>query len=180
MRVTAVLSDQLKEKLLGCIRHPIDLPAGARTEIEAYLLATIGLCSVDQGFPVEWGGAYQWEFRFDELGKPVPRDPPRTPAELSRARNLISIVVSRRGPYVTALSWVHGKAFDGQVGWVEERPISPRAIRLAQSVAERFDLTYLDAEELCSWELDRSVEDEAGIDLEASEPSGFTLLFYGY
>jgi hypothetical protein len=175
-----VLSDHLKQKLLDCIRRPTGVPPRVPTEIQSFLLKTIGLGSLDQGTPVEWGRAYRWDFCFDDQGNSVPPDPFQTLFEHARVRTKMSISVSRCGPYVTAESYGAEKHSDGRVDWVEERPISPRSIQLARSVAERFDLTYLDAEELYAWELDSSVADEAGIDLEASEPSGFTLLFYGY
>jgi hypothetical protein len=175
-----MVDTSLKQKLLHHIRHPVDLPPRIVAGIQSFLLATVGLPSLAQGAPVEWGRAYRWKFCFDEKGNPVRPDPLQTPFEKARARTKMSISVSRCGPYVTAESYGAEKHSDGRVDWVEERPISPRSTQLARSVAERFDLTYLDAEELYAWELDSSVADEAGIDLEASEPSGFTLLFYGY
>lgn len=175
-----MLNYQLKQQLLERIGHPVDQPPGTRTNVEAFLLKVIGLPLLSQGTPVKCGRAYRWDFCFDDQGNSVPPDPFHTLFEHARVRTMVSISVSRCGPYVTAESYVAEKHSDGRVDWVEERPISPRAIQLARSVAERFDLTYLDAEELYAWELDSSVADEAGIDLEASEPSGFTLLFYGY
>jgi hypothetical protein len=174
-----MLTDELKRQILQHIIHPVDQPPGMRDRVNAFLLSKFGVASHDQLWPVEWGGAYRWLFHLDDQGKLIPPELSHTPYETARGCSAVSVVVSRRGPFVTAESYVVRRHDDGGIVDVHERPVSYKAIELAREVAQHFGLTYVDAVELYDWELDYDVADEAGIDLEASEPSGFTLLFYG-
>jgi hypothetical protein len=174
-----MLTDELKQQILHYIVHPVDHPPSMRDRVNAFLLGKLGVTTYDQYWPIEWGGSFRWRFCFDELGKLVPPVGMQTPYETVRGHKMISVVVSRGGPFVTAESYIVRRHDDGGVAYAEERPISLKAIDLAREVAQRFGLTYLDAVELYDWKLDWDVADEAGIDLEVSEqPNGFALLFY--
>lgn len=175
-----LLNEQLKQQLLECIKRPVAPPADLRGRVTAFLLAKQGVSAYDRIWPIEWGRAFWWHFYFDERDRLVPPAPPRTPFDAARAKSSITVVISRCGPYVTAESARAAKNDDGNLTYTSEQPVATKADQLAREVGARFGLTYLDAAEMYAWELDRAIVDDAGIDLEASEPSGCILHFYGY
>ena len=125
-------------------------------------------------------GALRWQYCFDRTGRLVAHALAKTPYEAVQGHTTVIVVISGRGPFVTAMSGKTERSNDGLVGYSEERPVSERAATLARKVADKFDLEYLDSTEMRDWEIDPRIADEAGIDIETGDYNGFTLLFYGY
>jgi hypothetical protein len=179
-----VLTEESKAQILHYILHPVDRPPGMREQVQAVLFQHFGVEAHDDPFgPVAPGRrGYHWNFCFDTQGRLVLSPPAQTPYETVRGYHVISIAVSRCGPYVTAESYavIPSETFASGIAFAQERPVSPMAVELAQEVGRRFGLTYLDAAELYAWELEDNVADEAGVDVWDdgwAAPNAFILLF---
>lgn len=177
-----MLTEELKAQILHYILHPVDRTPGLRTEVQGFLYERLCIDSYDHYWPVEWGRSYRWVFCFDSNGQLAPWPRYKTPYEIARGYTAFRIAVSRRGPYITAESYVTTRdRYEDRTGrFEEERPASPKAVELTQQVARQFGLTYLDAEDLCGWELDESVADAADVDCQDEgwdTPNAFILLF---
>jgi hypothetical protein len=176
-----MLSEELKQQILHSITHPVDRPPGMREQVQAFLCERLGIASYDQPLPVERERGYCWRFCFDAGGKLAPYPMYKTPYEAKRGLSMFRITVSRCGPYVTAESFVTATDDGGATSYfAEERPVSPKAVELAQQAGQRFGLTYLDAAELYAWELEDDVAYEADVDVWEDGwevPNAFILLF---
>lgn len=177
-----MLSEELKQEILHYILHPAEQPHGMREQVQVFLYDRLGISSYDHFWPVEWGRSYRWVFCFNSNGQLAPYPLNKTPYEAKRGLTMLRIAVSRRGPYVSAKSYVMTRARDADrtSRFEEEHPASPKAVELAQQVARQFGLTYIDAEDLYAWELDESVADAADVDCQDEgwdTPNAFILLF---
>lgn len=163
-RQAKTLTEELKRRILHDIRHPVKTPPQMRDEIQAFLYGQLGIESYDHtSCPVEWGNSYRWRFVFDAQGKLVPY-PAGAKYQDARGFSRICVLVSQTAPYVTAESHIADRddlvpPYDG-LAWAKQRPLAPLAVRLAQQVAQRFGLTYVDPDELLAWELPDEVAEE--------------------
>jgi hypothetical protein len=175
-----VLTEDLKTQILQHIVHPVRPPSELRQHVQAFLYDELSIDSYEQICPVEWGSSYRWDFCFDSQGKLVPYVRSNVPYKSVQGFSKVSTLISRRGPFVTAESYAVGPYEDGGTIFKQEFPVSAKAAALAQQVAQRFGLTYVDAAELHAWELDESAADAAGVDFEDEgweTPNAFILLF---
>lgn len=174
-----MLTDELKQQILHYILHPVEQPHGMREQVQDFLYDRLGIISYDHYWPVEKRLSYEWVFCFDSNGQLAPYP---TRHEDTPGLTMLCIAVSRRGPYVTAISYVmiRDQYTDKSGVFEPEHHASPKAVELAQQVAQRFGLTYLDADDLYAWELDESVADAADVDFAEDgweAPNAFILLF---
>lgn len=174
-----MITEDLKSTILHHIAQPIRSPSQLRQHVQAFLYDELEIDSYEQIYPVD-GSSYRWDFCFDSQDKLVPYVQSNVPFASVNGFSKASILVSRRGPFVTSESFLVRPYEGGGVMFKLALPASARAATLAQRVAQRFGLTYLDAADLYSWELDASVADAAGVDFEDEgweTPNAFILLF---
>ena len=182
-----MLSDDLRREILHAILRPEPCLPGLREQVQTFLYELLGIDSYDRfglGSPephdsVVWGSSYRWDFCFDARGKLVPFFRSDVPYGAVQGFTKVTTSVSGRGPYVSAES-ATVSVWDRWTGFKQELPASAKAAALAQAVAKRFGLTYLDAAELYGWELDESIADAVGADVQDAGwevPNAFILLF---
>lgn len=174
-----MIAEDLKATILQHIAHPIRSPLELRQTVQAFLYDELRIDSYEQILPVD-GSSYRWDFCFDSQDRLVPYVQSNVPFGSVIGFSKASILVSRRGPFVTSERFLVRPYQDEGIVFRLELPCSTRAAALAQRVAQRFKLTYLDAADLYSWELDASVADAAGVDFEDEgwdTPNAFILLF---
>ena len=175
-----MLSDDLRREILHAILRPEPCLPGLREQVQAFLYDLLGIDSYEQIYPVVWGASYRWHFCFDPQGKVAPFVRSHVPFRAAQGFSMVTALASRRGPFVTAESAPVIPYEDGGTCFKQELPASDKAAALAQAVATRFGLTYLDAAELYAWELDESVAADAGVDFGEvgwAVPNAFILLF---
>jgi hypothetical protein len=133
---------------------------------------------------MQWDRAEMWECPLDAKGNNIEPDPPRTPMAECRARRMIKLLVSLQGPFVTAETSTlkpRNDLSDRDCAMARDEAATADAVGMAQRIAERFGLHYLDAAELRAWKIDETtLEDHAWSHLEDDEPDGFNLLFYEF
>jgi hypothetical protein len=168
--------------MLHYVQHPQDIPLQTKEAIARFILSEFGVERLRPLTPVDWGGSYRWRLHFDAAGRFVPQEVAGTPFERAVSRHAIEVNVSRRGPFVTALSYTIRPSDIGGITHVLDAQPSECAVQLAKAVAECFGLTFVPYEDLVAFKIDESVADAAGIFFECgdTEPNGFNVMFYEF
>jgi hypothetical protein len=149
-----------------------DMPSWAYfiTGIDRHLTAIEPATKVTHHGPARVSGC-SWELLVDASGRGLGGQWTNWPVGAERW----SVVLSYRGPLMTAISW---SAPDG----AEDAVTSPRLVALVRQIASEFRLKYLDAHELRAFEIPwDELQGDANLRLDWSDmPNAFNLLFYEY